>query len=254
VTSPIYAVLASQTDENPDADTWQTVAREVGMALARRGCSIAVYSCSEAYLDKHVVSGFIEGAKVSKGTARIHLWYSTGSCDASFPECLDATTSEFFRHHAQASNDWGAVFFKSMAEVDGVVIIGGSDFAFVAGLWALQVGAPTVPIAHFGGAGRKVWRVISTDSGLSTQEEVSVMGGTWQASTPTRVAEIAKRQHRVAKRHRVRASKAQDRNVFWGLLLLAALVLCLLLPFLAITADWYYPLLVASPVVAGACG
>ena len=143
-----------------------------------------------------------------------------------------------------------------MNEIDGVVIVGGGDFSFVAGLWALQAGAATIAVAHFGGAGRKVWRVLDTDTGFSSREEIAAMGERWQAGTATRLAEIAKRQSGPSRKRRALVHNSQGKQALWGgLLLLSALVACLLLPLLyPDSPPMYYLLLSIAPVLAGAFG
>jgi hypothetical protein len=254
---PTYAILASCPGDGPeheDDDVCVGIAQSVGRELGRAGTRIAVYSCKETYLDRFVVSGYLEGCRSAKKTGSIYIWHKEGSRGGDFAERSDPELQPYFTECAEPVSEWGAIFYRSMSRIDGIWVLGGSDFAFVAGLWSLKIGLPTLTLACMGGASRKLWEVMKVEKDPYDDEELAVMGERWSKRSTERLVSIGKSHHR-RRRPAPEAGAAKTTLVATS----ALLALTVLLPILALMALWsaspsVYLLLFVIPSVAGAAG
>jgi hypothetical protein len=73
------------------------------------------------------------------------------------------------------SSDWEVAFYRSLEEVDGMLLIGGGSSTLIGGLVAMGHRIPILALAAFGGAAAKVWESLSIERDLATHEDISLM-------------------------------------------------------------------------------
>jgi hypothetical protein len=265
VAAPVIAVLANvHPADGPERDApirhaseAPAAAEELGRALATAGLSIAVYSCSDRYLDSHVVDGFLAASGKRQDKARIHVWHSQGSPDGDFQGMADAEYSGVFSPHLQSNtDDWSTTFFRSMKAVDGVVVIGGRDFSFVAALWTLGMSLPLSTVAYFGGGAAKAWPVLKAERGLAEDEEIEVMGLPWSSTNlETLVSGLKKQVARKKGRESSDAAWSVTGSMMSIILSVATIgIFVASLLLVAPGSRPYFGLVLFGPLVAGTAG
>jgi hypothetical protein len=179
----------------------------IGRELARAGYNIVVYSSDPRFIEPHVVRGFLGDGVPSPQSVHVHYSVSVGAY--RFAE--SAERPEAFAYHADASEDWEVSFYRSLARVDGLVVVGGARSAMVAGIIAVTHRVPVVAVAGFGGAAWKVWQVMSRAKDLAAQDELTEMAlDHWgDGSAAGMVATLGTQLERLAKE---RAAAQRERR------------------------------------------
>ena len=141
-----------------DIENAEHAAQQIGVALADQDNHIVVYSSADHMFEVGVVSGYASSEKAKKGS--IHVYFSTHGTPPRFNEQSEKGT--LFNPEPDPSNakDWEVSFYASIADVDGVILLGGGSSTLIAGLVALGHHKPIVTFGMFGGAANKVWKVL----------------------------------------------------------------------------------------------
>ncbi|MFE2297504.1 hypothetical protein ACFXAW_04830 [Streptomyces sp. NPDC059445] len=193
------------------------------MALAEGGCRLIVYSSEAQFVEDQVVSGYLSHADLPPGSIQVRPPYDDGETD--FP--LRDERPEVFDVRHDPAGDWEIGFYRSLREVDGVVLVGGGRSTLNTGMICLAFGIPVYPVACFGGAARKVWETMNRSSHHASADEVSAMGAEWGSGSARRLVELlhvqrsrrGERQREEA-RSRHRAALRAGLSTVAGLLLL----------------------------------
>jgi hypothetical protein len=261
VIGPTVAVVGSaapgRTYDPPmhDVTTAATAAEEVGRELAKHNCRLVVYSSAEDFIESSVVRGFARSGAAKPKSIEVRSPLKSarpGSYEEQF-------TADLFDLRPDATNDWEVSFYRSLFNVDAVVLIGGGRSTFIAGLITLSRKAAVAPIAAFGGAAEQVWQRLNAEPNFATEADISaIASGTAEAVV---TALLNQHQRRVDEEEKLRASShvASRRKVYWLLVALLFLILAIAtIPAMAITwqgALWAATaLLVAGPLFAGMSG
>ena len=263
-----------RSDYDPPVDTAGAVAaaEQIGAELATAGCRIIVYTSDPAFIDAHLVRGFVSarqrraragpGSHVPDTEKAIQVRFPAGSAAANFPEY--ETAPDLFDFQADPQPDWQASFYRSLREADGVVLVGGGQAVLITGHLALGYRIPLMALSKFGGSARQIWQAIVPGQDLPSKEDRDLMAQPqWSSATAGAVvrallAQYERRRAELeAKRHQGRdqAHEKSVRSFVAGALLLITLAM------LAIGLGWsamqplqFQLLLLFSGASAGAAG
>jgi hypothetical protein len=234
-------------------------AKQIGRALADKGFGIVVYSSDAEFIERHVVAGYVSSDNVQPES--IWVIYPRGSVQPVFPEQKQRPTA--FRFKLDQDLNWEVSFYRSVYNCDGMLLIGGGQSTLVAGVLCVTRGIPLVCLEGYGGAGSKVWGLLSPSEQRITDEEKTLMGEVndsfeWAAKV---VASIDAQRERIdsAKRLLERQGKARWRGTllqgFVSVIALgSALVLFVVTWDANLSRSVLLTALVAAPALAGTSG
>lgn len=128
---------------------FEVACRTLGAEIAQRGHSVIIASANPNTADYHIVRGILD-AGVKTEYPLIEVLVSSGT---EIPFVKEAAQFPYLFSYFQAISDtWKINHLLSIKEADGVLIIGGSQASFHAGIAALVAGKRLVPVGAFGGA------------------------------------------------------------------------------------------------------
>jgi hypothetical protein len=157
--------------ENPEGAKQAAV--ELGRELAKQGFRILVYSSDPRFIEADFVQGFASVAEVKPKSIQIRYPIKNNT---QFKE--QATQPQLFDVRPE-TGDWEVSFYRSLQEIDGVILIGGGTPTLIAGLFAIKNGTPLLPLAAFGAKARSVWDLATSENLLVTPAEIAQMAD-WQ--------------------------------------------------------------------------
>jgi len=99
-------------------------------ALAKAGMRILVYSSGEDFLEGPIVRGYIESQVAATGSIQVR--YPFTGAKPAFPE--QQAHRRMFDWRPDDSPDWETSFYRSLNEVDGILLLGGGSSTLIAGL------------------------------------------------------------------------------------------------------------------------
>ncbi|WP_127999525.1 hypothetical protein [Piscinibacter defluvii] len=136
----------------------QEAARLLGAALANRGHGLIVYDAN--FIEAAVVSAYVAARpEASERGVPIEIRQpSTGAPAVPFAE--ERSHPALFNRVAVASNSWDVSFYRSLADADGLVLIGGARSTAIAGQVAIGARVPVLALLKTGGSAETVWRTI----------------------------------------------------------------------------------------------
>lgn len=250
-------------------DVVLTACEQLGSELARHGCGIVVYASGNTKTDivDEGGGGFIEPAVVRGYLAAgdppersIRVLYGTGFGRPMFDE--EREHDGAFDFDGDFSGQWEPSFYRSLADIDAALIVGGGPSARTAGFVCLGRKIPLLAVKTFGAAASKVFDDMDNADTPLTRDELSVLNeDEWSQQSAKRIVDsIDVQQERLdAERievQRARESRRQDSKS----LLALGLFICaiLLIPTALIVNDpntWpELVLLFVAPLLAGASG
>jgi hypothetical protein len=199
--APRIAIIGSydpQRQERLDLrqlDDTVKAGEDLGRELARQGFHIIVYSSEPHSLEVDVVRGYLEKPEQAAGSIQVLFsqQYARERGEPTFPQ--KKADDERFDYLPDLSPDWESSFYRSLATVDGVLIVGGGPSALVAGIVAISHQKPVVACATFGGSGEKVWRALREQTYPLDRVEFSQMAaGSWSSELAPRLIKLLTRQ------------------------------------------------------------
>lgn len=227
----------------------------LGKALADQGYGISVYSADPKYIEAHVVRGYASSDAAEADS--IQIYYPGNTKEPVFPEA--ATKDHLFAQKPQAVKSWLVPFYTSLKEADGVLLVGGAESCFIAGLWAQLTGLPMVVVSAFGGSAGDLWSQL--DGVRISKAERELMGqGSWSDSSAGKLIETLRtqRERREQEEREQEESRAAARR---ATVTRAALMVVLIVGALTsvvlgvVLAPWVFLLaLFAVPALGGAAG
>jgi hypothetical protein len=247
---PIIAIVGSIRENTVDKGNEgeaRMACRELGQRLAEKGLGIAVYSSDLQFIEPHLVAGYVASGKAKKES--IICYYPQGQC-LKFSEM--AKDDSIFRRVIDSSTDWEISYYRSLANVNGVLILGGGYSTLITGLIALSMEIPTVSISHFGGEAKKIWKHIASKPGLIEEEDVQAMA-TWTSRSAEECVNSLLRQH---KRLKKKISREQNlsRNLVAGTFLLGCLIFTILGLSLTVLGWLYTAIVMSGLCISGGAG
>ena len=173
---PLIAIVGSLDEtrefepplKNP-AQARQT-AEAIGAALAEKGNRILVYTAAAGFLETFVVKGYVASGKAKPNSIVKH--FPIGN-ETEFAE--GAASPALFYLDRDRTEDWETSYYRSLRNVDGVVLIGGGRSTLIMGLIAMTLKIPLVAAQAYGGKAEEVWKVLDSNQDLPTETEISTM-------------------------------------------------------------------------------
>jgi len=147
------------------------VAEDLGRELAKAGMRILVYSSAEDFVERPIVRGYIDSQKAAHGSIQIR--YPFSETKPEFPE--QETNAQAFDWRPDDSLNWEVSFYRSLSEVDGIVLLGGGDSTLIAGQVALSHRIAVLTLPEFEGATKSVWASLRPGEDLVSPEEKALM-------------------------------------------------------------------------------
>jgi hypothetical protein len=236
---PLIAVVGSadpaRVYEPPLAagEKAQGACEEIGAALAGAGCDLVVYSSEAQFVEDWVITGYLSRGDAVPGSVQVRPPY--GNVETDFP-MLDEHP-EVFDVRYEPGEEWESSYYRSLAEVHGVVLIGGGQSTLITGMICLAFGIPVYAVACFGGAGCTVWDVMNRVAHHIPQEEISAMGAEWGRGSAARLVRLLRAQ-RERKEERRRQDARAVRGAAWRSafgITVGLLLLCLGLAMVPLT-------------------
>jgi hypothetical protein len=207
-TNPIVAIVGS-VNSNPDAER---AAEILGRELALEGFRLLASSDDPHFLESRVVRGFI--ASNAAASRSIQVRYPVGMRTPDFSADFSADFSVdpgVFDFRPDPNKEWEFSFYRSLVEVDGVLLMGGGHSTFITGLVAISNAMPIVAVAAFGGYAARICELLKPERDLPTAQELAEMARpVWSEANATTLVRSLKDQ--IARKRRLQErGKLQDR-------------------------------------------
>jgi hypothetical protein len=204
-------------------DIARRACEQIGSELAAQGCDLVVFSSDAAFVEADAVSGYVASGKAESGSIQVRS--RLGRADGQFQQM--AEHDELFDVRGDPSSDWEVSYYRSLVEVQGIILIGGERSTLATGLIALAFHVPVVAVATFGGGTEKVWGALERTRSEATAEEISAMAQPWHKESAARlvrslVEQGRRKEARLAENQR--AERRQSRRVFVSLVVTALLL------------------------------
>ena len=199
MTAPQIAIVGSYNPKRTDELSLKNLALakaagvELGRELARQGCHVVVYASYPYLLEVDVVTGYVEVKKAKPEPGCIQVHYSVKYDQPSFTE--EGDNRGLFTFKPDTNPEWEVSFYRSLREVDGLLMLGGGPSSMIAGVVAMGYRKPIVTIATFGGYTKKIWELLPVQQKLLTAEEIYVMAEQWRQESAKRYVEILIKQY-----------------------------------------------------------
>jgi hypothetical protein len=237
-------------DPPVDVKAANDMAVGLGAELARRGYRILVYHSDAAFIEAKAVEGFV-GANPSLEHSIIVRQPHMGT-PALFPE--EKTHPRLFSRRVDTTDEWEVSFYRSLAEADGVVLIGGGYSTFTAGQVAIGSRIPILALEKSGGSARKVWRTLSPEVDLPSADEHARMAHAPAEETVRDWVDAVEAQRR--RRYAVETGPIRKHAAYSALLFALALGLALASHLVAGLNEtgWAKALLVTATLLGGGAG
>lgn len=132
-----------QQDPPIDIQKVRDAAKYIGRALAKRGHGLVVYDAK--YIEADVVTAYIVASPtMPERGVPIVVRQSPAPSNVRFAEEL--TGPAMFDRVFDPSAQWEVSFYRSLANADGVILIGGGNTTLIAGQVAIGACIPVVRI------------------------------------------------------------------------------------------------------------
>jgi hypothetical protein len=269
---PLVAIVGSAraeiTAEKEDAA--RQACKELGRALANGGWGIAVYTDSEDFIEPDLVRGYVAEGGAELGC--VTCFYPQGEA-IELPD-REGHPELFGPDRVDAASDWEVSFYRSLSEVDGILILGGRSSTLIAGHIALMRHLPIVSVAEFGGTGTKLWRYMKLKPDGLQDSDLEAMAA-WSSTSARDCVQSLSRQREkrldAQRRESAELSDLRERagrlekledegrtrrvDILATLGLVSVLVILILVELeIGKTGGWYSAALLLSLLVAGGLG
>src|SRR5271170_1981839 len=134
--------------------------QDIGNAIVRLGHTLVIGSESEGTADLHAVKGAIQAMGSSIPDRPRVIILRPNDQRISF-EQMRKENPGLFTTRVSIDPGWNVTKILQVNEADGVVIVGGADFSYQAGLAAAVCKKPLVPVGSFGGAAKNLLNVLA---------------------------------------------------------------------------------------------
>jgi len=146
----------------------RAIAKALGAEIAKRGHGLAVYDAN--FIEAEAVEGFVaEAPKINRKDRAIIVRQPQEAKLVPFKE--EATDPALFDRRADQTGFWEGSFYRSLADSDGIILLGGGNATLVVGQVALGARIPLLALAATGGSASVVWRSIAPGVDLPSVDE-----------------------------------------------------------------------------------
>ena len=208
-----------QQDPPIDIQKARDAAKHIGVALAKRGHGLVVYDAK--YIEADVVAAYIAaGPRMPERGVPIMVRQSPAPSNVRFAE--EQTGPAMFDRVFDPSAQWEVSFYRSLANADGVVLIGGGNTTLIAGQVAIGARIPVLPLLRSGGAAATVWQTISPGVDLPVGPETARMADEPSESAAERWVDVLESQSK--RRYAVESGPIVRHAVIASILFVMALL------------------------------
>jgi len=189
----IVGAADERPDQSPPIDVQKArdAAAFIGTALAKRGHGLVVYDAK--YIEADVVTAYVAaGPKMPERGSPIVVRQSPTPTNVRFAE--EQTSPAMFDRVFDPSAQWEVSFYRSLANADGVVLIGGGNTTLIAGQVAIGARIPVLPLLRTGGAAASVWQTIAPGVDLPLGPETARMADEPSAANAERWVDVIESQ------------------------------------------------------------
>lgn len=156
-----------------DGDRYAEACSELGEALIHRGHTLVVGSASERTADYHVTLGAVRTLRDDRPqNPIIEVLRSAGDTKRPYSDLRRRFPGVFSARQIATGVNWHITHLFEARRADSMIVIGGGEGSFQAGVAAALMGRLVIPIGSFGGAGRKLVNLFATS------------GPDWEQATP----------------------------------------------------------------------
>jgi hypothetical protein len=150
----------------------------LGAELAKQGFRINVYSAEPDFVECDVVRGYAKSGKALRESIVAHF---PEDYEGRFEESKG--NEELFAIWHDNSNEWEMSYYRQLASVDGVLLIGGARSTLITGVLARTNRLPLLALKHFGGAAERIWKSLDEKRDLASQQDINTMAKPPDAET-----------------------------------------------------------------------
>jgi hypothetical protein len=173
----------------------------LGRTLAEKGCDIVVYGNDPQFIEGEVVRGYVASGKATRKSIQVFVHKQE---NAEFPGYDD----KLFDVTVDPSDAWEVSFYRSLFQVDGVLLIGGGQSTLITGLVTLSRRTPIVAVATFGGQTYVVWRTIGAQRNYVSDANYKVMGRPWTSDSAGELIDALLDQQAAKRKQALEAEKS----------------------------------------------
>jgi hypothetical protein len=146
----------------------KAIAQLIGKEIAKRGYGLVVYDAG--FIEADVVEGYVAAnPKADQPEAPILVRQPQDGKFLPFKE--ETTHPTLFERRADKTGQWEVSFYRSLADSDGLILLGGAYSTSIAGQVAIGARIPILAIERTGGSARTVWKTIAPGIDLPTIAE-----------------------------------------------------------------------------------
>ena len=262
------AIVGGLDPDHPDREklhfesleTAEQALNELGAELATQGYHIVVYAADKRFIEADVVAGYVGSGLATPGSIHVHApggWKKR----PQFPGEDDR--KELFAFFDDSNYEWEVSYYRSLRDVDGILLVGGGHSTFITGVIATNYRIPLAAVATFGGSGRRIWRTLVPGQDLVEPMEKAHLSRPWDDDSAAHIVECVtnqierRQQEQEQERQKQRRIAANMRRYAWLSMVL------FVVSFLAVPVTWAYPnlpyaaavwILFLSPLLAGVSG
>ena len=150
----------------------KTDAEELGRQIAAKGWRLLVYSPDARFIEADVVRGFVKCRKALPRSILVVHPFGWSKMDA-FP--VFEGNQQLFDLRQDANHDWEISFYRSLAEIDGLILIGGGQSTLITGIISITYQIPSIALAKYGGKAQQIWRTLKSEHRLATDDQLNAM-------------------------------------------------------------------------------
>lgn len=246
------------------ADEVVAACEQLGGELARAGWDVVVYAGEQpadddaGFIEPAVVRGYLASAPPRAGSVRV--LYSRRYPTPQFAG--QAQHPEAFEFRADLSDDWEPSFFRSLADVQAALLVGGGHSAYLAGLVCLGRKIPLLAVGTFGASADRVLAAMMQARTPLDPDDVALLGRPeWSPDSARLLVASLASQQAALDRERVEiqvALRTRQRSQHAAVALGIFVVASLMIPTALVVDEadnWFeLALLFVAPLVAGASG
>src|SRR5437773_2125857 len=154
-------------------------------------------------------------------------------------------------------------FYRSLHEVDGILLLGGGNSTLIAGIVAMGRRIAILAAAGFGGSTVRIWEALRPGRDLVTHEEIALMGRSGLAPdiatafVATLSSQLARRSDELKQKHLevLRGEAAVKQHALVAVALFLAAVVCVPIAWgQTLSQGAAITLLFFCPLLAGVAG
>jgi hypothetical protein len=261
------AIVGSVDSRRADFDpplrepgTAKKAAEQVGQELRAAGYRLIVFSSAPSFIEADVVRGYLRAPNPQPKSIIVRFPSDAPPEASDFSE--HAAVKDVFDFQRDRNPNWDISYYRSLQDMQGIVLIGGGRSTLITGVLAQTYRIPLVTIAAFGGSAEAVWALGRADP--VTDDDWNLMGQrSWSdpsarllVQSLARQREVLDNEARARQDHQRKQSQSLRQRAIAMIALIVLALLCMVgAAFVQTPATWQWgALFIATPLLAGAAG